>query len=90
MEQAAANVEKIPTILYDKDGDFAVLVVDQVVVCNVATSEIPLTLLVAYYVFDINYPKGLSRFYSASEILVFDKVPRKVDPKVSTLPSCLK
>lgn len=56
MEQAATNAEKTPTILYDRDGDSAVLVVDQIVVCNVPTSEIPLTLLAAYYVFDINYP----------------------------------
>lgn len=86
MEQDA---EKTPTVLYDRDGGSAVPVVDQVVVCTVPTSELVLSLLGAYYVFDINYPKGYNRFYSALEIFVFDKVPKKVDPKVSTLLSCL-
>ena len=37
MEHAATNAEKTPTILYNKDGGSAVPVVDQVVVCMVAT-----------------------------------------------------
>ena len=78
MEQAASNAEKTPTVLYDRDGGSAVLVVDQVVVCTVPTSELVLALLGAYYVLDINYPKGYNRFFSALEIFVFDKVPKKV------------
>ena len=46
-------------------------------------------LLAAFYVFNIEYPKGIQKGLMALEIIVLDIIPPKVDPKVASVLSAL-
>ena len=66
------------------------VVEEQLVLGKVPPSEAALALLGAYYIFNIEYPKGLQNLGTFLEIVLLDKVPRKVPPKVSNLLLSLK
>ena len=46
-------------------------------------------LLAAFYVFNMEYPKGIRKALMVLEIIVLDIVPPKVDPKVALVLSAL-
>ena len=76
-----------PTVLIRNST--AVLVVERQIICSIPVNEAPLGLLAAFYVFNIEYPKGIRKALMALEIIVLDIVPPKVDPKVASLLSAL-
>ena len=45
--------------------------------------------MAAFYVFNMEYPKGIQRILMALEIIVLDIVPAKVHPKVASLLSAV-
>ena len=51
--------------------------------------EVPLGLMAAFYVFNMEYPKRIQKALTALEIIVLDIVPAKVDSKVASLLSAL-
>lgn len=60
------------------------LVVDKVIVTEVKNKfDVLLTLLSAYYVFNICYPKGCHNFFSFLEIKVLGITPKKITSTVS-------
>ena len=88
-EEVACGVSSpTPTILWNRIT--AVLVVEQEIVTTVPQEEVPTALLAAYFVFNLSYPKGGSHCFSLLEILLLDRVPNNVHPKVSTLLSGLQ
>ena len=42
--------------------------------------EAPLSLLAAYYAYNMSYPKGLQTFYTFLEYVILDKQPTKKMP----------
>ena len=54
-------------------GDQLFLIIDCVVVTNVDVELLPLTLLLAYFVFNIKYPKGCFNLYSFWKLFSWDK-----------------
>ena len=88
-ECAAAGVgSPSPVILWN--GTTALLVCEQEVVTECPQDEITTALLATYYCFNISYPKGSSLFYTLLEILLLDKVPPKILPKIATMLSALE
>ena len=62
----------------------AILVVEHQIMCNMPLKEVPLGLMAAFYVFNMEYPKGIQKTLMALEIIVLDIVPAKVHPKVAS------
>ena len=84
---AAATVPQ-PVIIWN--GETAFLVVEKEVICTLPANEAPVALLAAYYNFDIAYPKGCRQLMTSLEILLLNKMPKKVPAKVSTLLSAIQ
>ena len=51
--------------------------------------KVPSGLMAAFYVFNMEYPKGIRKALTALEIVVLDIVPAKVHPKLASLLSAL-
>ena len=74
-----------PLILFNT-VDPAVLVVEKQIICSIPKpGYIPIALLAAYYVFDIEYIEGSHNMFTALEIMLLDKVPAKVPSKVGII-----
>ena len=79
-----------PVVLYNT-VDPAVLIVEKQIICSVPKPEnIPIALLAAYYIFDIEYVRGSNNVYTKVEILLLDKVPEKMPNKVGIMLSALQ
>lgn len=88
MVEIASDVPKPdPVILFN--GITCFLVVEKEVICSLPAAEAPVALLGAYYNFDIEYPKACKLAGIILEIMLFDKIPRKVPSKISVLLSAL-
>lgn len=85
---ASAVSSPVPQILWD--GVNALLVVESEIVTTCPADELPSALLAAYYCFNLSYPNGSNHFFSLLEILLLDKVPQKIHPRVSTILSALQ
>lgn len=59
------------------------LVCEQVIISEIAGMEAPLLLLAAYYSYNMQYPKGLSSFFTLLEVKLCGMKPRKVPSAVS-------
>lgn len=69
-----------------KQPEQAFLVVDKKIVTEVICFEdIPLTLLSAFFVFNIKYPPGCNNFYSFLEILILNFLLKKASITVKHL-----
>ena len=64
------------------DPDQAFLVIDCQIIGEVELKNIPITLLAAYFVFNICYVKGCHNMYSYLEVLFLNASPDKVSPTV--------
>ena len=91
--QGASNIESIarerkqpePYILLTGDinnPDQAFLVIDCQIIGEVKLNDIPVTLLAAYFVFNICYVKGCCNMYTYFEVLFLNARPDKVSPTV--------
>ena len=59
------------------------LVCEQVIISQIAGIEAPLLLLAAYYCYNMQYPKGLSSFFTLLEVKLCGIKPSKVPNSVS-------
>ena len=60
----------------------AFLITDCCVVCEVEIEDIPLSLLAAFFVFNIQYPKGCYNAYTFLEYALFSLDHKKQSPSV--------
>ena len=83
----ALNNERLePYIIISGDHELkASLVVDKCVIDSVSMTELPYTLMSAFFVYNICYPKGCNNFYSMLEILVLNYSLEKASPTVKYL-----
>ena len=89
-DSLTARKQLHPYILVKIGEDLDVLLVtDGMVVCDVPVAEIPLTLMSAYFVFNICYPKGTVNFFTFLEVLVLGFSPEKASATVKHLLSSL-
>ena len=61
----------------------AFLVVDCQVITEVGLEDIPLTLMSAYFVFNICFPSGCSNFYAFMEVYTLGFALEKASPTVN-------
>ena len=59
------------------------LVCEQVIISEIAGIEAPLALLAAYYSYNMQYPRGLSSFFTLLEVKLCGIKPHKVPSAVS-------
>ena len=50
----------------------AFLVCERKIVCKIPTKDIPISLLMPYYIFNMCYPKGCNNFYTFIESGIFN------------------
>lgn len=88
--QTIEDLQLQPLVLFNT-VDPAVLVVEKQIIFSIPKPEfIPIALLAAYYVFDMEYIKGSINVFTTLEIMLLDKVPAKVPNKVGILLSALQ
>ena len=58
----------------DSDSLQAYLIVDKLVIDELNMDDLPFTLLAAFFVYNICYPKGCTNFYTFLEILLLNDV----------------
>ena len=63
----------------------AFLVVDKVVVKETTIESVLVSLLAAFYIFNICYRHGLVNFYTFFEVLLLNMNPKKVAPSVKLM-----
>jgi hypothetical protein len=80
----------ILTVGYVKEGTQNFLVVDQQVIMEVKTSDIPLVLMSAFFIFNIHYPQGCTNLYSFMEVFALGFSSAKASPTVKHVMACLK
>ena len=68
----------------------AFLVVDKQVVMDVAISDIPLILMSAFFVFNIQYPNGCANFYTFMEVFTLGFGLENANPSVKNFVSSLE
>ena len=56
------------------------VVVEQAMLFKCTPVEVPVYLLAAYYVYNMQYPEGLESFYMFLEHIVLEKAPPKKLP----------
>lgn len=84
MDETCLKLSQVhPLILFDGSSTF--LVVEKQVICNFPVSEVAVALLASYYNFNIEYPKSLKLLGTFLDILLLDKLPKKVPAKVSMI-----
>ena len=59
------------------------LMCEQVIISEIAGIEAPLVLLAAYYSYSMQYPRGLSSFYTLLEVKLCGIKPHEVPSAVS-------
>lgn len=59
------------------------LIAENQILCNVKPVESPLSLLSAFYSFNMNYPKGLESLYCFLEYAILNKKPYKMSSCLS-------
>ena len=59
------------------------LVVEHMIISEIAGIEAPLLLLAAYYAYNMKYPKGLTSFFTLLEVKLCNIKPHKVPTVVS-------
>ena len=73
IRNAAENVPTSqPTIVVQKNME-AFLIIEKLPICKVPLGDLPLTLLAAFYTFNLHYPEGCSNLYS-----FFEKILLKI------------
>ena len=83
MQRAATTLEvPQPVILVqgrmaESGAKAAYLVVEKQILCKIDACNIPITLLAAYYAFNICYCHGCTNVYSFFEVLFLDASPPK-------------
>ena len=75
-EAACLSDDDTPCVLIRESGQIF-LAVDKVPIMELHSSEAPLALLAAHYVFNICYPVGLESVYAFLEYIFMDKKPVK-------------
>ena len=80
----------ILTIGYVKEATQNFLVVDQQVIMEVQTCDIPIVIMSAFFVFNIRYPHGCANLYSFMEIFVLNFGTAKASTTVKHFMACLK
>lgn len=87
MEKVASEVdEPAPTLLVVGHLNAikeVFLVAEKQILCNIKTIESPLSLLSAFYSYNMNYPKGLESLYGFLEYAILDKKPHKMSSCLS-------
>lgn len=73
-EAACLPDDNTPCILVRENGQ-VFLTVDKVPIMEVTSSEAPLTLLAAHYVFNICYPVGIESVYTFLEFIYMNRKP---------------
>ena len=61
-----------------KDPVQAFLVCEKKILCEISTKDIPVSLLMPYYTFNMCYPKGCSNFYTFIEVGIFNMSVKNV------------
>ena len=89
IEEVACGVAP-PTPTLVNNTKSTVLVTERQIVSICPTNEAVTALLAAYYCFNIEYPRGSLLFFTALEILLLGKVPKKIHSKISTVMSALE
>ena len=59
------------------------LVAEKQKLCKIKANESPLSLLSAYYSYNMNYPKGLESLYGFLEYAILNKKPSKISSCLS-------
>ena len=88
VETASSAAVPQPLILWN--GMSCFVIAEKEVVCTVPEIEAPVGLMAAYYNFNIAYPKSSQLLGTFLDIVLLDKVPKKVPSKVSALLSAIK
>ena len=69
MEELIKNISQAkPYFIMFEDQFF--LVIDCIIVIEVDTEAVPITLISSYFVFNIRYPKGGNNLFSFLEVMV--------------------
>ena len=93
--QASVAASEMPyntptLIIKENDSNVeAFLAVEKIVLCKIPPLLAPVYLISAYYVFDIEYPKGLRSLYLLLEKVLFNKKNEKVPQIVHRIFSAL-
>ena len=87
MEKVAREIEEpAPTLLVVGQLNAVkevFLVAEKQTLCNVKPVEAPLSLLSAFYSYNMNYPKGLESLYGFLEYAILDRKPSKMSSCLS-------
>ena len=59
------------------------LVAEKQILCNIKPVETPLSLLSAFYCYNMNYPKGLESLYGFFEYVILGNKPSKMSSCLS-------
>lgn len=92
-EVAAKQRNLAPYILavgYVKEATQSFLVVDQKVIMEVKTCDIPFAIMSAFFIFNIHYPHGCTNLYSFMEVFALGFSSAKASPTVKHFMACLK
>ncbi len=83
-EQAIKDKNQLePYFLVVRDDQMVFLVTDNKILDHIEPRDLPFCLMAAYYVFNIEYPKGCHSFYSFLEVFALKMEPSKVQSSVS-------
>ena len=71
------------------DEEEIMLVIDTHIVMNVVTEHVPLSLMSAFFVFNVCYPNGCTNFFSLMEVFALDFTLKQTVSSVKHLLSSL-
>ena len=71
------------------DAEEIMLVIDTHIVMNVVTEHVPLSLMSAFFVFNVCYPNGCTNFFSLMEVFALDFTLKQTVSSVKHLLSSL-
>jgi hypothetical protein len=88
--QMMKDLQLQPMVVYNTVDPPALVVEKQIIFSIPKPEYIPMALLAAYYVFDMEYIKGSINVFTALQIMLLDKMPAKIPNKVGVLRSALQ
>ena len=85
LEEIQEKQQLEPYLVINKEDEEVFLVVDKNVIDKVEPKDIPFTLMAAFYVFNIRYPKGCHVLYSFLEVFALKFSPERAPASVKHL-----
>ena len=82
---AAWSVTVHPILWLSSSDPVQAFLVCEKILCEISTKDIPVSLLMPYYTFNMCYPKGCSNFYTFIEAGVFNMSIKNIPHTVEGL-----